>query len=148
MRKVLGVLIGLVGIVLLTTGSLALSHLVLMGIAACLVATACYAIARVPDERVDHGDRGGMDAKLVALGSQIGATLFMLPVFIGSVATQPPVQWNHPGVWLCVLALGLVCTAWAYILFLPPDCRYWPAHADGHLPDPAVWRTVGLSFPR
>lgn len=116
-RKVLGVLIGLMGIVLLTTtGSLALSHLVLMGIAACLVATACYAMAGFLTKKW-IGDRGGMDAKLVALGSQIGATLFMLPVFIGSVATQPPVQWNHPGVWLCVLALGLVCTAWAYILF-------------------------------
>ncbi|WP_455814271.1 DMT family transporter [Pseudomonas graminis] len=117
LRKIVGVVLGLAGIVLLTTtGSLALSHEVLLGIAACLVATACYASAGFLTKKW-IGDRGGLDARLVALGSQIGACLFLLPVFIGSLIIQPVVQWNHPAVWLCVLALGLICTAWAYILF-------------------------------
>lgn len=117
LRKLAGVLLGLVGIVLLTTtGSLALSHDVLWGIAACLVATACYASAGFLTKKW-IGDRGGMDARLVALGSQIGASVFLLPIFVGSLIVQPAVQWDHPGVWLCVLALGMVCTAWAYILF-------------------------------
>ncbi|MBM7345523.1 DMT family transporter [Pantoea coffeiphila] len=117
LRKLSGVVLGLAGIVLLTTtGSLALTHDVLLGIAACLVATACYAMAGFLTKKW-IGDRGGLDAKLVALGSQMGATLFMLPIFITSVAVQPAMDWQHPGVWLCVLALGLVCTAWAYILF-------------------------------
>lgn len=117
LRKIVGVVLGLAGIVLLTTtGSLALSQDVLLGIAACLVATACYASAGFLTKKW-IGDRGGLDARLVALGSQIGASLFLLPVFIGSLVIQPVVQWNHPGVWLCVLALGLICTAWAYILF-------------------------------
>lgn len=117
LRKLSGVVLGLVGIVLLTTtGSLALSHDVLLGIAACLVATACYALAGFLTKKW-IGDRGGLDAKLVALGSQAGATIFMLPIFIASVVSQPAVDWQHPGIWLCVLALGLICTAWAYILF-------------------------------
>ena len=117
LRNIAGVLLGLLGIVLLTTtGSLALSQEVLLGIAACLVATAGYASAGFLTKKW-IGDRGGMDARLVALGSQIGASVFLLPFFIGSLLTQPAVSWSHPGVWLCVLALGLVCTAWAYILF-------------------------------
>lgn len=117
LRKLAGVVLGLVGIVLLTTtGSLILTHESLLGIAACLVATACYALAGFLTKKW-IGDRGGLDARLVALGSQMGATIFMLPIFITSVATQPAVDWQHPGVWLCVLALGLICTAWAYILF-------------------------------
>ncbi|UDQ80462.1 DMT family transporter [Erwinia rhapontici] len=117
LRKIVGVVLGLVGIVLLTTtGNLALTQEVLLGIAACLVATACYASAGFLTKKW-IGDRGGLDARLVALGSQVGASIFLLPVFIGSLIIQPVVQWNHPGVWLCVLALGLICTAWAYILF-------------------------------
>lgn len=117
LRKIVGVVLGLAGIVLLTTtGSLALAQDVLLGIAACLVATACYASAGFLTRKW-IGDRGGLNARLVALGSQIGACLFLFPVFIGSLIIQPVVQWNHPGVWLCVLALGLICTAWAYILF-------------------------------
>lgn len=117
LRKIVGVVLGLAGIVLLTTtGSLALAQDVLLGIAACLVATACYASAGFLTRKW-IGDRGGLDARLVALGSQIGASLFLFPVFIGSLIIQPVVPWNHPGVWLCVLALGLICTAWAYILF-------------------------------
>ncbi|CCG89033.1 DMT family transporter [Erwinia piriflorinigrans] len=117
LRKVGGVVLGLVGIAVLTTsGTLALSHSVLLGIAACLIATACYALAGFMTKKW-IGDRGGLDAKLVAFGSQLGALIFMLPLFVGSISTQPAVDWHHPGVWLCVLALGLVCTAWAYILF-------------------------------
>lgn len=117
LRKLAGVLLGLLGIVMLTaTGDLRLSMPVMLGIAACLVATACYAIAGFLTKRW-IGDRGGLDARLVAFGSQLGATLFMLPVFVVSLTTQPAVDWQHPGIWLCVLALGLICTAWAYILF-------------------------------
>lgn len=90
LKKALGVLLGLLGITLLTTTGSAgsLTHL-LAGVIACLVAT----------------------------GSQLGATLFLLPFFLYTSATEAPVMWAQPLIWLCVLAVGFVCTAWAYILY-------------------------------
>ena len=45
------------------------------------------------------------------------ATLFLLPLFGLSVMNQPPVSWGGMSVWLSLLGLGLVCTAFAYILY-------------------------------
>ena len=90
LKKALGVLTGLFGITLLaTTGSAESVPQLLAGVIACLVAT----------------------------GSQLGATLFLLPFFLYTSATEAPVSWAQPLVWLCVLAVGFICTAWAYILY-------------------------------
>lgn len=117
LKKALGVLLGLLGITLLTTTGSAgsLTHL-LAGVIACLVATGCYAIAGFLTRRWIT-ERGGLDPKLVATGSQLGATLFLLPFFLYTSATEAAVMWAQPLIWLCVLAVGFVCTAWAYILY-------------------------------
>ena len=47
----------------------------------------------------------------------LGATLLLLPLFGYSVMTQPPASWGGWEVWLSLLGLGLVCTAFAYILY-------------------------------
>ena len=44
-------------------------------------------------------------------------TLCLLPLFVLSVLNAPPVSWGDQTVWLSLLGLGLVCTAFAYILY-------------------------------
>ncbi len=116
-KKAAGVLIGLLGITLLTTtGPVTFTSTVVMGALACLVATSCYAAAGFLT-RQWITDKGGLDAKLVAFGSQIGATLFLTPFFGISAAVNPPASWGDSTVWLSLAAVGLICTACAYILY-------------------------------
>lgn len=116
-RKAIGIATGIGGVVLLTaTGPITVNSAVILGAGACLVATSCYGLAGYLTKRW-ISDRGGMDAKLVAFGSQLGATLFLLPCFAVSAAVAPPPHWGDQQVWLALGALGLVCTAWAYILY-------------------------------
>jgi drug/metabolite transporter (DMT)-like permease len=53
----------------------------------------------------------------VAFGSQLGALTLLMPVFAYSSATQAPTSWGNSSLWLMLAALGLVCTALAYILY-------------------------------
>jgi drug/metabolite transporter (DMT)-like permease len=116
-KKAAGVLIGLMGITLLTTtGPVTLSSSVVMGALACLIATSCYGAAGFLTKQW-VADKGGLDAKLVAFGSQIGATLFLMPFFSISAAVNPPLSWGDSTVWLALAAVGFVCTACAYILY-------------------------------
>jgi len=117
LRKWAGVMLGLVGIGLITTtGEVDLSGQLAIGVLACLIATACYGCAGFLTRRWIT-ERGGLDAKLVAFGSQIGAVLFLLPFFGYTLATGPAVDWAQPGVWASVLAVGFLCTAFAYLLY-------------------------------
>ncbi|WP_248768789.1 DMT family transporter [Pseudomonas sp. MWU12-2345] len=116
-KKAAGVLIGLMGITLLTsTGPVTLSISVVMGALACLVATSCYGAAGFLTKRW-VADKGGLDAKLVAFGSQIGATLFLAPFFGISATANPPATWGNSQVWIALVAVGFICTACAYILY-------------------------------
>ncbi|MBL0501434.1 EamA family transporter [Aeromonas caviae] len=117
LRKWAGVMLGLVGIGLITTtGEVDLSGQLAIGVLACLIATACYGCAGFLTRRWVT-ERGGLDAKLVAFGSQIGAVLFLLPFFGYTLATGPAVDWAQPGVSASVLAVGFLCTAFAYLLY-------------------------------
>ncbi|MDP3845632.1 MAG: DMT family transporter [Pseudomonas sp.] len=116
-NKGLGVFLGLFGVALLTrTGPLAFSLELLWGALACLLATACYGFAGFLARRwLDQ--QGGLDSRLATFGSMLGATLLLLPLFAYSVASQPPASWGGLNVWLALLGLGLVCTAFAYVLY-------------------------------
>nr|WP_253912176.1 DMT family transporter [Pseudomonas sp. CVAP\ len=117
LSKIAGVALGLFGVAILTrAGPVAFDMELLMGALACLLATTCYGFAGFLARRwLDH--QGGLDSRLSALGSMLGATLFVLPLFGYSVITQPPVSWGGWSVWLSLLGLGLGCTAFAYILY-------------------------------
>lgn len=117
LSKIAGVALGLFGVAILTrAGPVAFDMQLLMGALACLLATTCYGFAGFLARRwLDH--QGGLDSRLSALGSMLGATLFVLPLFGYSVITQPPVSWGGWNVWLSLLGLGLGCTAFAYILY-------------------------------
>nr|WP_218173023.1 DMT family transporter [Pseudomonas veronii] len=115
--KVAGVCLGLFGVGVLTrAGPVAFDLKLLMGALACLLATTCYGFAGFLARRwLDQ--RGGLDSRLAALGSMLGATLFLLPLFAYSAIVHPPASWGGWHVWLSLLGLGLMCTALAYVLY-------------------------------
>ncbi|MDQ1212594.1 DMT family transporter [Pantoea anthophila] len=116
-RKWGGVVLGLVGIMIITTiGESQSTGETLAGVIACLVATGCYGVAGFLTRRW-ISNKGGLDPKIVAFGSQIGATFFLLPFFIWSTTTGPSINWLQGNVWASVVAVGLICTAFAYILY-------------------------------
>ncbi|MBV4484098.1 DMT family transporter [Pseudomonas sp. SWRI153] len=115
--KLTGVFLGLFGVGVLTrAGPVAFDMELLLGALACLLATTCYGFAGFLTRRwLDQ--RGGLDSQLAAVGSMLGASLFLLPLFGYSVITAPPVSWGGWSVWLSLLGLGLGCTAFAYIIY-------------------------------
>lgn len=115
--KITGVFLGLVGVGILTrAGPVAFNLELLIGALSCLLATTCYGFAGYLTRRwLDQ--EGGLDSRLSALGSMLGATLLLLPFFGYRVLTDPPASWGGVSVWLSLLGLGLVCTAFAYILY-------------------------------
>ena len=115
--KITGVFLGLFGVGILTrAGPVAFNMELLIGALSCLLATACYGFAGYLARRwLDQA--GGLDSRLSALGSMLGATLLLLPFFGYRVITDPPASWGGLSVWLSLLGLGLVCTAFAYILY-------------------------------
>ena len=117
LAKASGVLLGLMGVALLTRiGPVAFDAQLLWGALACLIATACYGFAGFLARRwLDS--QGGLDSRLAAFGSTAGATLFILPLFAYSALSQPPASWGGLDVWLSLAGLGLVCTAFAYVLY-------------------------------
>ncbi len=116
--KLSGVALGLVGVLVLTQlGPVQLTAPVVAGIAACLVAAACYASAGYLTRRWIV-DRGGLDSRLVAFASLAGATLALAPAFLLQLA-GPGIDWTRatPRVWLSVASLGLLCSALAFVLY-------------------------------
>jgi drug/metabolite transporter (DMT)-like permease len=111
------VCLGLLGLGVLTrAGPVALELELLMGALACLLATICYGFAGFFARRwLDQ--RGGLDSRLAALGSMLGASLFPLPL----LRTAPSFIHRQAGgdwhAWLSLLGLGLMCTAFAYVLY-------------------------------
>lgn len=117
-RKLAGVFLGLLGVVVLAhTGPLAITGTVLWSVAACLIATACYALASYLT-RQWITLRGGLDSQLLSLGSQVGATLALLPFMLWQISTSPVAWGSISGrAWGSVAGLGLLCTSLAFILY-------------------------------
>jgi drug/metabolite transporter (DMT)-like permease len=117
--RALGLLIGFLGVALLVLGKSGVSPtiapaagtmgLTLLAMGACLLATLCYGLAASFTKR----HLSGVHPMATAAGSQIGASL----------ALAVPTLWFWPThtvsatAWWAVLALGLLCTAVAYVLF-------------------------------
>ncbi|AKZ62825.1 multidrug DMT transporter permease [Herbaspirillum hiltneri N3] len=119
-RKVGGVMLGLAGVAVLTrTGPVAFDPATVSGALACLLATSCYGLAGFLTKRWIT-DRGGLDSKLVAFGSQLGAVALLLPFFaVMTILEDGPAAPLRAGIgtWFALLILGFVCSALAYILF-------------------------------
>lgn len=120
--KIGGVVLGLAGVAVLTrTGPVVPTAAVLAGIAACLAATFCYGLGAYLTRHLITA-RGGLDSRLVALGSQVGAAALLGPALLAqalwpgapALPTLADLTWSTGA---GLLALGLVCTAFAYILY-------------------------------
>ena len=115
--KAFGVLLGLTGVGILTqTGPVLFSLPEFLGTGACLLAAAFYGLSGFLTQRW-VSDRGGLDSKLLAFGSQFGATALLVPIFVYSAMTQPIRIPESGGIWLALLGLGFGCSTLAYILY-------------------------------
>jgi drug/metabolite transporter (DMT)-like permease len=124
--RILGLAIGFVGVALLTWDKASFRPDAFglssgWAVLACLLACLCYGIAASYTKRY----LGGLPSLVTATGSQIGATLALLL----------PTWWWWPqrapgaGAWLAILALGVMCTGIAYVLYFRLIENIGPARA-------------------
>jgi drug/metabolite transporter (DMT)-like permease len=112
--KILGLLIGFVGVAMLAWGKASFKPDASglssgWAVVACLTACLCYGIAASFTKRY----LGGVPSLVVATGSQIGATLGLaLPTLWLWPAAMPSAT-----AWLALLAVGVLCTGVAYVLY-------------------------------
>ena len=112
--RILGLLIGFVGVALLASGKAsfkpdAAGVTTGWAVLACLLACVCYGISASYTKRY----LGGLPSLVTATGSQLGATLGLaLPTLWLWPQSQPGAR-----AWLALLALGVLCTGVAYILY-------------------------------
>jgi len=109
--KLAGVVVGILGVVTLARfGTLAPSWTTTAAFAACLVASVLYAFnARMLSARFATAE----DPLVVAAGSQLGAALALAPFGLYALPAQMPAF----GPLAALLALGVVCTGFAYALY-------------------------------
>jgi drug/metabolite transporter (DMT)-like permease len=109
-RKVLGLLMGIVGVtVLVGWDPLPLNGIVLLSVGASLLAAFSYALGGVYAKRTF----AGIPSLSMAIGQQMGAAVLLLPL---AALTLPPEPPPLPAA-LSALALALLCTALAYLLY-------------------------------
>lgn len=88
---------------------------------ACLLACLCYGTAASVAKRF----MGGLPSLVSATGSQIGASLALIPFALWYWPSHEP----SLKAWLAVLVLGIVCTGLAYILYFRLIERAGPVRA-------------------
>jgi drug/metabolite transporter (DMT)-like permease len=106
-RRVAGLALGVAGVALIARPGG--DGLPLLPVAACLGAAWCYGFTGAYLKRWARA----APAKGMAVGTQVSAGLIMLPL----AALWPPAQPPSALIVACVLALGLVCGAVAYLLY-------------------------------
>ncbi|HET9031549.1 MAG TPA: DMT family transporter [Dokdonella sp.] len=108
--KRIGVVVGLLGVgVLARYGSLGMNQQTLIAIGLCFFASTLYAYSSL-FIRQRHAS---VNPLVLAGSSQLGAAIVILPLGLWSL----PATWPDPGVIICLLALGLICTGLAYVLY-------------------------------
>ena len=124
--RAVGLLIGFAGIALLASENASFEANPLggssaWGIAASLLACLCYGIAASYTRRF----LGGVPSLVSATGSQLGASMFLLPFCLWFWPAQAP----STQAWLAVSALGVLCTGTAYILYFRLIAKAGPGRA-------------------
>jgi drug/metabolite transporter (DMT)-like permease len=112
--KILGLLLGFVGVAMLAWGKASFkpdaSGLVTgWAVLACLGACLCYGLSASFTKRY----LGGVPSLVIATGSQLGATIGLALPTLWLWPNQPP----SSTAWLALLAVGVLCTGVAYVLF-------------------------------
>ncbi len=113
-NKAIGILFGFIGVVVLLGGDLLNGPSVAtLGMLACLGAALAYGFAGVYGRRFKSMD---LTATQVAFGQLVATTLMMMPII--SVIDRPwALPMPGPAVLASVLALAIVSTALAYVIF-------------------------------
>ena len=111
--RTIGLVIGFIGVALLAWDKISFqgtsTSMAAWAVLACLCATFSYATAA----SYTHRYLSGLPALMTATGSQIGAALGLaLPALLLWPATAP-----SSGAWASVVALGVLCTGIAYIMY-------------------------------
>ncbi len=108
--KVAGLFLGIAGVaVLVGLNPVPLSGAVLLSVGASLLAALCYGVGGVYAKRTF----AGVPNLSLGIGQQAGAAAILLPFAAASLPGEPP----SLVVILCVLALALLSTAVAYLLY-------------------------------
>lgn len=108
--KFVGVVVGLAGVATIARfGTVTLTALTFLSFAAGLGAAILYAIGAAEVRRLF----ATTDPVVVATGSQVGAAVLLLPLFVVDMPTAVPAL--APA--LALIALGLVCTAVAFVMY-------------------------------
>lgn len=111
-KTALGLLLGVVGVaVLVGFDSQLLADGALLPLLAAITAAICYGLASTYTRYTVK-----VEAFNNAHGSMWGAVVVLLPFLLWS-QPQLPVLSLSPQLWLAVVALGVVCTAIAYLLY-------------------------------
>lgn len=120
--RVAGLCIGFAGVMLLVWGRLGLNlGGPSLAIAAGIAGTLMYGIGASYTKRY----LTGVDSLAVAAGSQVAATLVMLPLAMATWPATPP----STNAWAAVVVLGIACTGVAYILYFRLIANAGPARA-------------------
>lgn len=123
--RTLGLVIGFIGVALLAwrapAGTGFKTEHAGWAIAACLLASTCYAIAASFARRY----LTGIPPLATATGSQIGATLFLAVPALWAWPAQMP----GPRAWGAVAAIAVLCTGIAYILYFRLIAHAGPSRA-------------------
>ena len=107
-RRITGLAIGVVGVVLVTQPA-SQPDLHYPAIVAALVAAFCYGLIATYIKRW----ASNVPSRGMAVGSQLAAGILLIPF----IALWPPPGAPTPGATASILALGLVCSALAYLLY-------------------------------
>lgn len=119
--RVMAVLLGICGVaVLAQAGPLEISTAVLGGMAACFVATVCYAFSSYLTLRL-AGANASVDTRAAVFISQLGALMVLTPALLLDMALEPGMLARLQAApllaWGNVAVLGLLSTALAYVLY-------------------------------
>jgi drug/metabolite transporter (DMT)-like permease len=122
--RILGLVIGFAGVAALAWGKASFKPGASdpgWAVLACLAATLCYGLAASMAKKY----LAGVPPLASATGSQIGASLLLaLPAFMYAPASMPGATS-----WMAIIALAIVCTGIAYILYFRLIERAGPARA-------------------
>lgn len=106
--KWLGLMVAFSGVCLLVSDKLQIQGGVL-AVVACLIAALCYGISAHYSKK----KLSDLSPIVVAAGSQVASTVWMLPVSIWFLPTETP-SWQS---WIAAATLGVVCTGVALVIY-------------------------------
>jgi len=117
-----GLLVGFVGVYLLVLDKINLGQQrILLPTLAALLASLCYGLSASYTKRY----LSGISSTVLASGSQVAATIVLLPISFFFI----PTQWPSDSAIVSVLLLGVMCTGVAYVIFFHLIANLGPSKA-------------------